>query len=109
MKKRTAVTIAMGATMLYALSYATVSAFGHYEPTQSGEARYEFGLSITDVEIWNPKGIEFKRMKDIEGSYQTSANLLGHLYTPLILVDRMFIHKTQDLLTLTTEAQIQSE
>lgn len=80
---------------LYVGTYSLLSYFGRYCWEQSGEVRYAAsGFSITDLEQWQPRFIFCQRFKTYDGRWITRANLLGHVYAPLVLLDQAYFHKT---------------
>lgn len=74
--------------------YFFLSCIGSYMPSQSGKIRYTGGISMTDIEIWQPKFITFKTYYSVDGSKSIKANIGGYLFYPLILIDRNTVHKT---------------
>jgi hypothetical protein len=80
------------ALILYIAAYALLSAMGKYEPSQTGQVRWGFGLSVTDVEVWRPKFVHLRVWRGIDGKMQAQANLLGWLFLPLEIADRRWCH-----------------
>lgn len=80
--------------LLYIASYVVLSAMGSYRWSQSGRLRYSFGLSVTDIEIWSPRGMTWEPFRNIYGADTTRGDLLGYLYSPLIALDRAWLHPT---------------
>jgi len=79
---------------LYLGTYCINSSYGEYVWSQSGELRYNFGFSITDIVIWKPKWAYAEIFRDINGKYGPRTDLLGAFYLPLILTDQKYFHKT---------------
>ena len=73
----------------YLLIYLTLSYFGKYEISPTGEMRYSFGLSITDRLQWDPYGLVCR----VSGTQSPDFNGLGFIYCPLIVIDRFIWHK----------------
>jgi hypothetical protein len=78
--------------LLYAASYAVLSLYGDRYWSQSGKLRTASGWSISDVERWHPAIAYWEPFRDIFGRDISRANLLGRLYSPLIRLDRAWIH-----------------
>lgn len=75
----------------YLISYLPIRARGSYKLTQSGELRYGFGLSMSDLRQWNPEGCWWQgSFRNIRGEISTRGNSLGYFYCPLIAIDRKF-------------------
>jgi hypothetical protein len=75
---------------IYVFSYVLNSFFGGYWliPERDGRDKYSFGLSITDAILWQPR-FGHEALGDLD--------LSGAFYTPLIRLDREFIHPTMYL------------
>jgi len=71
-----------------------MSAQGDYIWTQSGELRWNFGLSATDVAQWKPRFAFAQKFRNIHGKYIYRSDILGTIYLPLILLDQKYLHKT---------------
>ncbi|MHC4474706.1 MAG: WG repeat-containing protein [Planctomycetota bacterium] len=80
--------------IVYVGSYCILSALGRYIFTQSGNYRYSFGLSVTDIVQWQPKYAFGQRFLNIAGKDTFRAGPLGLFYLPLILFDQKYVHKT---------------
>lgn len=89
-----AIKIGCGLLAVYVGVYVILSWNGGYTWTQSGQVRYGFGLSVTDLEQWQPRFCFCQRFKTIDGSWITRANALGYTFAPLILLDQTYIHPT---------------
>lgn len=93
--------------ILYIGSYTILTCMGNYIWSQSGEYRWNTSyVSVTDVLIWKPKLIWWRIFRNIDGEYAVQANLLGYLYTPLIYVDQIYIHKTKRIFPFLEEYDI---
>ena len=79
---------------LYVTAYIGLSCTGGYVFTQSGEVRYAFGWSVSDIQLWQPRFLFCQRFRQIDGSWTIRANTLGYVFTPLVLLDQAFWHKT---------------
>lgn len=82
------------AAVSYLGCYAILSSCGGYVRTQSGQVRYDFGLSVTDIDQWQPRFAFCQRFRQIDGSWTIRSNFLGSAFAPLILLDQLFVHKT---------------
>src|SRR5262245_50291626 len=91
--KREVMTIGVLAA-LYLLAYTGLTCTGGYVFTQSGEVRYAFGWSVSDIQQWQPRFMFCQRFRQIDGSWTIRANTLGYAFTPLVLLDQAFWHKT---------------
>ena len=74
--------------LLYVISYPILSMIGKYSdgPVASGEMRFQIGLAIRDVYVWEPK-----YMKVLPYDF----NLLGAAYWEFVWLDRRFWHKNK--------------
>jgi hypothetical protein len=86
------------AVLIYMGSYCCLSACGGYQFRQSGRVRYGFGLSVSDVSIWQPKFLRWQRFTNTRGEEVIRGNIFGYLFCPLIVVDRWLIHPTERVL-----------
>ena len=96
-KRHLKVTVIFVILFLYIISYAVLSYFGSYCPTQSGKLRYNAGLSVTDVAQWHPKFIYGHLFRTIDGKTTYCGNIMGFIYAPLVILDQKYIHKTEEL------------
>ncbi len=80
----------------YVGSYVVMSAFGGWHASQSGKLRYDFGFSVTDVVRWQPAGAWWEPFRDVAGKDTSRGNVTGYLYSPLIRLDRRWIHRDQE-------------
>ena len=84
--------------LVYVGSYAYFTSTGSYYFSQTGNVRYSSGLSMSDVSIWHPKLLYWQLFQDTYGQSTSRGTTFGYYYSPLILVDRQWIHQTQQLL-----------
>lgn len=80
--------------VLYVAVYAVLSLSGGYVFTQSGQVRYGFGLSVSDLQQWQPRGAFCQRFQTFDGSWILRADFLGYVFAPLVLLDQTLVHKT---------------
>lgn len=78
--------------VIYVGSYVVLSACGEWRWSQTGRLRYDFGLAVTDVERWFPRWAYWEPFKDVYGNDTSRGNLQGYIYSPLIRLDRAWIH-----------------
>ena len=88
----------LATALLYVGSYSCLSASGGYYYGQSGRVRYGFGLSVSDISIWQPRFLRWQRFTNVRGEKTTRGNFLGYVFCPLIVVDRWFVHPTSQLI-----------
>ena len=88
----------LATTLIYVASYCCLSACGEYQFGESGRVRYGFGLSVSDLSIWQPKILRWQRFTNTRGEEATRGNIFGYLYCPLIVIDRWLIHPTKRVL-----------
>jgi hypothetical protein len=74
--------------ILYVGSFALNSGFGGYwdKPERDGRDHWNFGLSIHTAILWQPRFGYWAPYR---------SNWLGEFYSPLILLDRRFVHPTR--------------
>ena len=89
--------IVLGILILYAAVYTVLSLSGGYVFTQSGLVRYGFGLSVSDLQQWQPRFAFCQRFRQVDEHWTLRANFLGYVFAPLILCDQAFVHKTVHL------------
>jgi len=98
---RSATTLRIGwlliAITLYIGVYVALSASGGYGIASSGRLRYGGGLSMSDLQVWQPRFCRWHGRTQIDGSWTFSANPPGVFFAPLILMDRSFVHPTVNL------------
>ena len=92
LKKR--LKIALRVLSVYLLLYVVLSLTGGYIFTQSGQVRYGGGLSVSDLQQWQPRFTFCQRFRQVDGSWTLRANVLGYVFAPLVLLDQTFIHRT---------------
>jgi hypothetical protein len=81
-------TLILGALgFLYVTSFALNSHFGGYwgKPERDGHDRWSFGLSMHTAILWQPRFGYWALYR---------SDWLGSLYSPLIRLDRRFLHST---------------
>jgi hypothetical protein len=89
--------IAVVIIAVYLGSYVILSLCGGYVLTQSGLLRYGFGLSVSDIQQWQPRFAFCQRFRQVDEHWTLRANFLGYVFAPLILCDQAFVHKTVHL------------
>jgi len=73
----------------YIICYLPRRARGSYGLTQSGELRYGFGLSVSDLEQWSPEECWWQpSFRDVDGEMTFRGDGWGYFYSPLIALDR---------------------
>lgn len=77
---------------LYVGSYIPLSIKGGWVVSESGKTRIT--LAMADILEWQPRYGSFHRMRSYGGGSQVRADLLGWLYSPLILADQRWFHPT---------------
>ena len=88
----------------YAGSYTILSAMGDYRGSRTGTLRLHSVFALTDIMIWQPKGVWYQSgFVLMDGDIISRGNSLGYFYAPLISLDRAIFHKTQHIFG-TTEA-----
>lgn len=89
--------------VLYIGTYIALSASGEYRASQTGRLRWlPGGLSVTDVEHWQPAHAEWAPFRDVNERDTIRGNLLGFLYSPLIRIDRAWCHPSHYAFELST-------
>jgi hypothetical protein len=68
--------------------------------------RYDFGLSVSDVSIWHPAGVYWEPFVDVRGNETSRGTNLGYFYSPLIRLDRRFVHPTKQLFDESTTNRV---
>jgi hypothetical protein len=87
-------------TVVYIISYLPRRSSEGYQITQTGNLRYETGISVSDFMQWNPVGCWWQsRFNNVDGEVQSRGNILGYFYSPLIAVDRKFNYPDLDIYT----------
>lgn len=87
--------------MVYVGSYAALSACGGWYWSQTGELRYGFGFAVTDVERWFPAWAHWEPFKEVGGNETSRGNVLGYIYSPLIRLDRAWVHPDREVIPAT--------
>jgi hypothetical protein len=92
-RRRLIAAIAAGvATLFYLGSYTIMSARGEWTYSQTGKIRYNFGWAMSDVIRWDPAVAHWEPFRDVYGKDGSRGTLMGYLYSPLIRLDRRFVH-----------------
>ena len=78
----------------YLIAYCVLSLAGGYILTQSGQVRYDFGFSVSDIQQWQPRFAFCQRFRQTDGSWTLRANFLGYVFAPMILLDQILVHRT---------------
>jgi hypothetical protein len=79
--------------LVYIGSYVILSARGNWYWSQTGKLRYSFRLAVTDVERWQPAWARWEPFRDINGDDTSRGNLQGFFYSPLIRLNRAWVHR----------------
>ena len=97
-RKRVLVRVAIAASLLvaYVGSYVALSAAGEYRVSATGKLRIA-GMAVPDVDHWQPAFAEWEPFRDVSGNDTSRGDLLGHLYAPLIRIDRAWRHPSRYL------------
>jgi len=96
MNRRKRISIVMlSALAAYVVSYVILSLCGAYEFGQSGKMRYSFGLSVSDIEQWQPRFVHCRIFQQVDGTTTLQANPLGYVFAPAILLDQKLFHPTK--------------
>ena len=91
-KRRILVVIAFGLFLFYIISYLILSQTGSYVLPTSDASESVVYHSYE----WQPKFILWHKFYDrIENKTSTKANFLGYFYSPLLILDQNFIHKSK--------------
>jgi hypothetical protein len=81
--------------ILYVGSYVVLSSIGEYRASISGRVRCQStGMGLHDAGIWEPKGVYWDPYLDVSGRRTNRATLLGWFYSPLVALDRRWVHPT---------------
>lgn len=81
--------------LLYLSSYSLLSFNGKYHPSRSGTHRWNLtGLAVVDQTMWFANGVFWQPFQNVQGQKTYQATCLGHFYSPLIRLDRAFVHRT---------------
>jgi hypothetical protein len=79
--------------IMYIGSYATLSVSGGWVVSESGELRMPV-LAVADVFEWQPRYGDCQLFRWTGGNYGLRGDWLGYFYSPLILLDQRYIHRT---------------
>jgi len=82
----------------YVGSYATLSFTGGWVVSESGELRMP--LAVADVFEWQPRYGECQLFRWTGGNYGLRGDRLGYFYSPLILLDQRYVHRTIRFISL---------
>lgn len=83
--------------LVYVGSYVALSACGGWYWAQTGRVRYTFGLAMTDAVRWHPAWARWEPFRDVRDRDTSRGNLAGYLYSPLIRLDRAWVHRDHEL------------
>ncbi len=78
---------------LYLFSYVVLSRTGGWVVAESGEFRL-FLLASNDIYLWQPRYGSCQWFRSIGGDYGLRGDALGYFYSPLILADQRWFHRT---------------
>jgi hypothetical protein len=78
---------------LYNISYVALSATGGWVVSESGELRMPL-LAVCDTFEWQPRYGECQLFRWSGGNYGLRGDSLGYFYSPLILLDQRYVHRT---------------
>ncbi|MBS0206718.1 MAG: hypothetical protein JSS49_27895 [Planctomycetes bacterium] len=82
----------------YVSSYCLLSFQGKYHASRSGQHRWEsVGLAAVDQNLWHAKGVFWQPFRNVYGKDSFQATSLGYFFSPLIILDRAFVHRTINL------------
>lgn len=76
---------AIGYLLVYTIVYSALSLFGSYSRVRSsGRSRYNHGIGVADVFVWEPLGMSVFPKKP--------GDAIACFFWPMILVDRAVVH-----------------
>jgi hypothetical protein len=105
MSKRLRVVLMLAAPLVvYVGSYIILSARGGWYWSQTGKLRYDFGFAASDVERWFPAWAHWEPFRDIYGRDTSRGDLQGYIYSPLIRLDRAWVHPDREVFPATRPA-----
>ena len=105
LSKRLRVVLVLAALLVvYVGSYVVLSARGDWYWSQTGKLRYDFGFAVSDVERWFPARAHWEPFRDIHGDDTSRGDLPGYLFSPLIRIDRAWIHPDRQVFPATRPA-----
>lgn len=97
-RKKKALLSVVALPLIYCATYVALSAFGGHVFSQSGELRYDGGLSVSDIVVWQPYGCWYQhKLRRSSGEYGSRGNKLGYFFSPLIRIDREYMHPGKQL------------
>lgn len=97
LSKRQRILLFILAPLTYIGVYIVLTANGSWALSQTGNVRYGFGLAASDVQHWSPVGVRWERFRTITGETSSRANVLGYLFSPLIRLDRAWLHPDREV------------
>ena len=80
--------------VVYLISYSLLSVTGGYVALPSGRIRLSYGLSISDVLVWQPRFGEGHWMINANGRTGWIGDFLGWIYYPMMMLDQRAFHPT---------------
>ena len=81
--------------LIYLVSYIPLSLAGGYYWSQTGDRRWNYGLAVSDIIVWEPAWCRYQWcFLNIKRERVSRGNSLGYFYSPLILLDRALFHPT---------------
>lgn len=84
---------------LYIGIYCALSSMGDYRLDQSGKVRFGDRFAMSDLRMWHPKFAWFQNgFEDVSGKISTRGDICGYIFSPMIILDRTLIHKTDTIL-----------
>ncbi|MBL8818568.1 MAG: hypothetical protein JNL58_21245 [Planctomyces sp.] len=86
------------ALFVYVGTYVYFTSAGQYDFSQSGKVRYSFGISASDVSIWQPRFLDWQTFQNVHGQSTSRGSTLGYYYAPLIFIDRLWFHPTRTVI-----------
>ena len=82
--------------LVYFFLYCGASFFGEYKHSISGFNRDPVCyLGYVDSLLWQPYGTYLRFHRNVGGNMDVEMNVLGGLYMPLLILDRLWVHKNQ--------------
>jgi hypothetical protein len=85
--------------VIYLGTYVVLSACGGWHWSQTGSLRYSSGFAISDVQRWCPAWAHWEPFRDVYGTDTSRGNVLGYIYSPLIRLDRAWVHPDRQVVT----------
>lgn len=103
-RKRLAIALA-ALPVVYVGSYVALAAGGAWTWSQTGKRRPSpTALSVADVQRWQPRWARWEPFRDVYGQDTSRGNALGYVYSPLIRLDRAWLHADRELFPATRPA-----